>query len=233
MNIAEPGDPVKDRDFAAYGRHVAEGDVTELIRRLRRHCEVLDRHNAEVQRAYEKALESLAHLRRVWAGAAADDFMSHWARTTEAFEHYMEGSRRIKALLEERLTTLSAADRPFEGGAVDGHEQPGRGAASLGGEFQISDWSGYPDSLPRPPGPFRLLGGDEYRTKRAEATKINRAIRREAGNALDGLDIHEIQPVKFGGSPTDMANKLAIPRDDLHVEVTTWWNRTQRSVEDI
>jgi hypothetical protein len=40
---------------------------------------------------------------------------------------------------------------------------------------------------------------------------------------LKNLQIHEITPVKFGGSPTDPANKLFLP-PELHAEYTNFWN---------
>jgi hypothetical protein len=44
------------------------------------------------------------------------------------------------------------------------------------------------------------------------------------------MQIHEIQPVKWGGSPTDIENKIATP-EDLHYEATAWWGALQRSME--
>jgi hypothetical protein len=87
----------------------------------------------------------------------------------------------------------------------------------------------YPDNVSSPSGPFRLLNGDDYSAARAAADRANQALRREANGELHGMEIHEIQPVKWGGSPTDIANKVALPRA-LHSEVTTWWNRLQRYI---
>lgn len=84
------------------------------MRRLTRYLEVLERHNLAIQRAYENAMESLAHLRQVYSGAAAGDFMSHWERTSEALERYLQGSQGIKVILEERLSALREADRPWD-----------------------------------------------------------------------------------------------------------------------
>lgn len=46
-----------------------------------------------------------------------------------------------------------------------------------------------------------------------------------------GMEIHEIQPVKFGGSPTDISNKIPLPTSVHRSEVTPWWNDMQRSIE--
>ena len=94
---------------------MAEGDVSLLVTRLTSYSQALDRHNEAVQQAYDRAQESLANLRRVYAGAAAEDFLSQWDRTTEALERYLQGARDIKEILEARLASLRQADRP--GGA--------------------------------------------------------------------------------------------------------------------
>ncbi len=94
------------------------------------------------------------------------------------------------------------------------------------GSFSIIDWSGYPEGVPRPKGPFRLLEGAEYEAALASKNAANQILHR-ANPALAGLDIHEIHPVKFGGNPTDVANKFALPRS-RHVPITNWWNRMQR-----
>jgi len=96
------------------------------------------------------------------------------------------------------------------------------------GEFSISNWDGYPAGGPKPEGPFRLLEGDEYSAARNAADKANSALH-DAGPNLSGLQIHEVQPVKFGGSPTDLANKVVLTPAE-HMQYTVWWNRVQRSI---
>jgi|SRR5712664_1115798 len=66
------------------------------------------------------------------------------------------------------------------------------------GSFSIADWNGYPANVPRPSGPFRLLKGADYDAARAAANNANRAMH-QADPSLNGLQIHEIHPVKFGG----------------------------------
>lgn len=95
---------------------MAEGDVSLLVTRLTSYSEALDRHNQAIQAAYDQAQESLANLRRVYAGAAAEDFLSQWDRTTQALERYVQGARRIKDILDARLSTLREADRPGDAG---------------------------------------------------------------------------------------------------------------------
>lgn len=96
------------------------------------------------------------------------------------------------------------------------------------GEFSISNWDGYPAGGPKPEGPFRLLEGDEYSAARNAANKANSALH-DADPNLSGLQIHEVQPVKFGGSPTDLANKVVLTPAE-HMQYTVWWNRVQRSI---
>ncbi len=96
------------------------------------------------------------------------------------------------------------------------------------GSFSISDWNGYPQGLPKPEGPFRLVEGGEYDAARDAANQANRAIH-EADPTLAGKQIHEIQPVKFGGSPTSPGNKVALTPQQ-HAPATTWWNRLMGNV---
>jgi RHS repeat-associated protein len=79
------------------------------------------------------------------------------------------------------------------------------------GAFSIIDWSGYPAGMARPAGPFRVISGAEYDAAREAATTANRQIIKEFSAQGSGYHIHELQPVKFGGSPTDMANKVFMP----------------------
>lgn len=99
------------------------------------------------------------------------------------------------------------------------------------GSFSISDWSGYPAGVPRPQGPFRMVEGAEYDAARKAANKANASIRREQGLVGQPVDVHEVQPVKFGGSPTDPANKVVLPRDTHRQQVTPWWNQLQKDLD--
>jgi RHS repeat-associated protein len=97
-----------------------------------------------------------------------------------------------------------------------------------GGPFSISDWSGYPAALPKPPGPFQMLQGKDYDDARKAANQANRALHL-ADPSLNGFQIHEIQPVKFGGSPTDLENKIPLAPEE-HAPVTSWWNQLMRDI---
>jgi YD repeat-containing protein len=104
---------------------------------------------------------------------------------------------------------------------------PARAAELEPGVFSISDWTGYPQGVSRPQGPFRMVEGAEYDAARTAANNANRVIRRAQGLVGQRVDVHEIQPVKFGGSPTDSANKVVLPRDLHRQQVTPWWNQLQ------
>jgi len=92
-----------------------------------------------------------------------------------------------------------------------GYSLAAEGATYAEGSFSVIDWTGYPEGMPRPDGALRVLSGDEYAAARALANETNAGIRAANGLEGSGLQIHEIQPVKFGGSPTDMANKMLLP----------------------
>ena len=95
--------------------------------------------------------------------------------------------------------------------------------------FSISDWGAYPSDLSRPTGPFKLVNGDEYDMARAAANSANRALREADPATYAGKQIHEIQPVKFGGSPIDPQNKIALTPSE-HAAATTWWNQLLRNL---
>lgn len=97
------------------------------------------------------------------------------------------------------------------------------------GTFSIYNWSGYPKG-PKPNGPFRILEDEQYEMARKEANSVNSAIHK-ANPSLEGLDIHEVHPVKFGGSPTDPANKIPLTRIE-HAKYTTWWNKFLRNMNN-
>jgi hypothetical protein len=44
------------------------------------------------------------------------------------------------------------------------------------------------------------------------------------------MQIHEIHPVKFGGHPTDLANKIVLPGEQ-HRQLNGWWRSKQWNLE--
>jgi hypothetical protein len=77
-------------------------------------------------------------------------------------------------------------------------------------------------------GAFRLLEGAEYTAARNLANSTNAVMRRANPEMFKGLQIHEIHPIKFGGSPTDLSNKIFLTPSQ-HAEYTNFWNALMRS----
>ena len=103
------------------------------------------------------------------------------------------------------------------------------------GTFIIKDWSNYPDDyvpVPDKNKVWTFLEGDEYNSARDSANTFNRNMRSaDSYYADNGLEIHEIEPVKMGGSPTDINNKTAIQSQVHRGYVTPWWNKIRDEVK--
>ncbi len=97
------------------------------------------------------------------------------------------------------------------------------------GEFSIIDWSGYPVGLPRPTGPIRLISGGEYKNAVRAKQAANARIRREQGLRGDPREVHELKPVKFGGSPTSPDNKVIIG-PELHKRASAFWSKFKSDI---
>jgi RHS repeat-associated protein len=99
------------------------------------------------------------------------------------------------------------------------------------GSFSLTSasWAKYPSWAPKPAGTLRVITGAEYEAARRAANTANAALRRANPEAYAGKQIHEILPVKFGGSPTDPANKIALTPGQ-HAELTNFWNQLLRNV---
>jgi len=102
--------------------------------------------------------------------------------------------------------------------------------SALDGSFSVSNWTGYPTGGIKPSGPFRLIEGAEYTSARSLSNSTNLAIRRANPEMLKGLQIHEIHPVKFGGSPTSFSNKIFLTPSQ-HAKYTNFWNSLLRSMK--
>jgi hypothetical protein len=93
------------------------------------------------------------------------------------------------------------------------------------------DWSDYPGHIvPKPKGPLQFLDGDNYDKARDLANWANDFLHKKFPGKYDGFDIHEIKPVKFGGSPVDVANKIPL-KPSKHQVVSNWWLKLQRQIE--
>jgi hypothetical protein len=131
------------------------------------------------------------------------------------------------------MITAAVTVLPVGEGTLAELEVEAAGAFNAGrarSTFSIADWSGYPAGVPRPNGPFWLREGADYEAARGDANLANRALRKLMGVVGDPVEVHEIQPVKFGGNPTDPANKVVLPRDLHRQQVTPWWNQLLRDI---
>lgn len=97
------------------------------------------------------------------------------------------------------------------------------------GEIEITDWEGYPEDGPKPDGKLKLIDGEEYDAARKAANSENARLHKD-NPSYKGKDIHEIHPVKFGGSPTDHSNKVVLSRKE-HSKFTRFWNELQYQIE--
>jgi len=94
-----------------------------------------------------------------------------------------------------------------------------------------SMWETFPEGVPRPTGPINLIDGAAYDTARQAANNFNRGLSRRFGLGPADYEVHEIAPVKFGGSPTALSNKVGL-LDTVHSQVTAWFGRLQRLIEE-
>ncbi len=158
------------------------------------------------------------------------------------FAAFEQGGGIVNNIIDEEWEKVgnAAGGRAVDAAAVLLTERIAKGRATKGGApvsspypegtFSVADWTGYPEGLPKPNGPFRLLEGTEYTNARNAANKANRDLHLQNPD-WDGLQIHEIHPVKFNGSPTDLSNK--VPLDPaVHRPYTTFWTRLQRNIEN-
>ena len=110
-----------------------------------------------------------------------------------------------------------------------GSMEVGRGPEPEGAakEIEVTDWSGYPEGVARPPVTnFNTISGLRYAWNRAVANAVNNMLHKVFPQ-LKGLHVHEITPIKFGGSPSKLSNKVALP-PGVHYQLSTFWRIQQR-----
>ena len=124
------------------------------------------------------------------------------------------------------LLVGSTAGSVLELGAeVAGQEVAGE---LIEGLFSIWDWSGYPEGGPKPEGPVRLLDGSSEEYKAADkASGAARKAAHAADSALDGLDLHHVHPIQFGGNPA--GPMIPLTRAE-HAPYNTWWRELAKAV---
>jgi hypothetical protein len=123
-----------------------------------------------------------------------------------------EQARALEGLLEEIDSERKKEDNQVKK----------RGIVLLDkGYFQIINWTGYPEGE-IPSGPFIMLEGEEYNAARKLANNVNASLHKQ-NSSYDGMQIHEIHPIKFGGSPTGQDNKIILTPPE-HIAYTNFWN---------
>ncbi|RME56046.1 HNH endonuclease [Candidatus Parcubacteria bacterium] len=167
--------------------------------------------------------ETIGHIAsKRWGNAAISALATAAPWIPTSFVDDIPGINWLGSKIDDGLDALKAVFKTDEvieiAETIDNVEE---------GSFSIIDWAGYPNG-PKPEGPFRILEGEEYEKARKAANSVNRAMHR-ANPSLQGLQIHEIHPIKFGGSPTDLTNKIPLTRPE-HAQYTTWWNRLLRNL---
>lgn len=139
--------------------------------------------------------------------------------------------------LADTLKLGKAADIGKATDVLDAERAGGAGARVTvhgDGTYSINDWTGYHEALPKPDPPFSLRTDADQILARKQADAANKVVRSDARAAgadnLKEMQVHEIKPVKHGGSPTGLDNKVLLPTE-IHKEVTAWWGDIQRLVE--
>ena len=69
------------------------------------------RHSTRLAESFDQLTQALARLSQVYEGAGASDFKAHFARTQAGLEEYLEGTRSIQRILQDRIDRLAEADR--------------------------------------------------------------------------------------------------------------------------
>ena len=190
---------------------------------------------------YTETFSTIANGAKVAVGNAIPDTINGAADWVERFFHQESGSLgRVNPWVDVRNSVAQEVANDLRGVAAVGLAMTplkfGKGSATTGtakpGEFSIVDWNGYPGGVPKPQGPFRLIEGAEYNAARKAANQTNNQIRQT--NSLRGqpVDIHEIKPVKFSGSPSDMSNKVILDRTLHRGQITPWWNQLQKDLKN-
>jgi hypothetical protein len=86
-------------------------DASLLLRGLEEYRAALNTHMHMVAQEYAQLSQRWQAFNHVFESDAAREFRPHWARTTQRFEEYIEASRRIGVLLDERIEALRVVNR--------------------------------------------------------------------------------------------------------------------------
>lgn len=86
-------------------------DTSLLLRGLKEYRTALEMHKHVVSQEYAQLNDRWHAFERVYEGDAAREFKSHWLRTQQRFEDYIEAARKIGIVLNERIDALERVNR--------------------------------------------------------------------------------------------------------------------------
>lgn len=200
-------------------------------------CSRLAAEVAIAKRAVQEAQQELSTVRHFLKEVkeAFDSFQREAQHLSQVMSRDLIQGANLLARSSDSLSRYAASGGGGAGGSFgDGGGgidnggssivAPGLSAVQPGetGAFSISDWSGYPSSLPRPSGPFRILQGEEYTKALSQAATGRYKYRDKHSEDAVGKDAHHIHPVKFGGDPIDPSNFVLLTPEE-HKLYSDWW----------
>ena len=81
-------------------------DTRKLLRGLENYQKQLRQHVMQLQQEYQHLEGRWRAFRDVYAGNAADQFKPGWEQTAQNFREYLEQTKTIMSILEERIELL-------------------------------------------------------------------------------------------------------------------------------
>lgn len=88
------------------------GDTTALLHGLEAYDTSLIQYLDRLRTEFEAVSGSWDRLSAVYEGTAANEFRGRWMRTCQRFQEYLEATRALQAVLQERIEALREADQP-------------------------------------------------------------------------------------------------------------------------
>ncbi len=90
-------------------------DSTLLLRGLIEYRNVLERHLSQLNFDFQSLSLRWSRCSSVYEGEGADEFRHHWGITTDRFDHYLQRTRKIAQMLDDRIGYLRELERPDVG----------------------------------------------------------------------------------------------------------------------
>lgn len=82
-----------------------------LLTGLIEYRDTLTKHVQQLEQEFDSLNREWMRFDAIYEGDAAHEFKNLWMRTATNFREYVDRSRRILAVLEERIIFLQEADR--------------------------------------------------------------------------------------------------------------------------